>query len=195
VSAVLLPPYKPPVRFGPAFLEVFPEGILAPGLLSPTLTATDADGQPLAYQGFVFARAWLTKAGWKLNANNVTSALGWVVAEGLLGVRIQSGWATNPLDSTQPWPGCHPVNSSGVMVYPSVSDGIDAELFCLTFPNNPWGYSNIVNAYRKSAKAIDNWLAVMASRWGTFRGENGDWTMNELAYLNGQTSAIVKTYN
>jgi pyruvate/2-oxoglutarate dehydrogenase complex dihydrolipoamide acyltransferase (E2) component len=107
-----------------------------------------------------FAVALLNALGAPVTSQNLLAIESWEVAEGGgFGGRT----AFNPLNTTLPMPGSHPVTIVGVQAYTSATQGLQATVNTLRSGR----YSGIVGALRagNSARAVEQ--AVAASPWGT----------------------------
>lgn len=93
-----------------------------------------------------FANALLGALGVPDTKTNVANVVAWENTEG-------GHWHNpdkyNPLDMSQPEPGSHPTNSSGIQAYSSWQQGIDATVHTLEAGN--YGYSNIITALNSNA--------------------------------------------
>ncbi len=107
-----------------------------------------------------FAVALLNAVGAPLTAQNLEAIVSWETAEGGgFGNRAQF----NPLNTTLPLPGSHPITAIGVQAYTSWSQGLTATVDTL----RSGAYRGIIAALKagNSAQAVER--AVAASPWGT----------------------------
>jgi hypothetical protein len=107
-----------------------------------------------------FAVALLNAIGAPLTSQNLDAIVSWETAEGGgFGNRAQF----NPLNTTLPMPGSHPITIVGVQAYTSSSQGLTATVNTL----RGGAYRGIVAALKagNSAQAVER--AVAASPWGT----------------------------
>ena len=113
-----------------------------------------------AYTPSSWAAALLTAGGWPRTSCNLAAVTAWERAEG-------GHWANsaryNPLDTTQPESGSHPMNSAGVQAYPSWGAGLRATLATLGNGSYPAVLSALSAGNSASAAAS----AAAASPWGT----------------------------
>lgn len=96
----------------------------------------------------LFAQALLNALGLPVTDNN-TQAL--VAAQAIEGGFMHNAAAFNPLNTTQPMPGSHPVTSIGVQAYTGWQQGLDA--IVKTLKNGL--YSDILSSLSKSASPDD----------------------------------------
>jgi hypothetical protein len=107
-----------------------------------------------------FAVALLNAIGAPVTSQNLLAIVSWETAEGGgFGNRAQF----NPLNTTLPLPGSHPITMIGVQAYTSSSQGLTATVNTL----RGGAYRGIVAALKagNSAQAVER--AVAASPWGT----------------------------
>ena len=107
-----------------------------------------------------FAVALLNAIGAPVTSQNLEAIVSWETAEGGgFGNRAMF----NPLNTTLPMPGSHPINAVGVQAYTSSSQGLTATVSTL----RGGAYRGIVAALKagNSAQAVEQ--AVAASPWGT----------------------------
>ncbi len=109
------------------------------------------------YTPLAWADALLAAGGWPQTSCNTAAVTAWQAAEG-----SNPAWH-NPLDTTQPEAGSHPVNSVGVQAYPTWQDGLRATV--TTLDNGLYGPVLAALAAGTSAQAVAD--AVTASPWGT----------------------------
>jgi hypothetical protein len=104
--------------------------------------------------------ALLNAIGAPVTSQNLEAIVSWETAEGGgFGNRA----AFNPLNTTLPMPGSHPITAIGVQAYTSSSQGLSATVNTL----RGGAYRGIIAALKagNSAQAVER--AVAASPWGT----------------------------
>lgn len=108
----------------------------------------------------VWAEALLLELGDPATPDNVAAIEAWEHAEG---GHWHNSAEFNPLNTTQPWPGSHPINSKGVQAYSSWGDGTAATV--KTLRNGRYGSVLSMLSEGDCAQCVAN--AVTVSPWGT----------------------------
>ena len=112
------------------------------------------------YDRVTWARALLAMLKYSPTAENVRGVVAWEQAEG---GHWQDAATYNPLNTTMPMPGSHPINAANVQAFTNWNQGLQATV--LTLRNGLYG--NILAALQAGNCASCLRDAVAGSRWGT----------------------------
>lgn len=129
------------------------------------VTSTSASAARTSFTQHSWAKDLLTRLGYPVTKNNVTSVLAWEYAEG---GHFQNKASYNPLNTTT-GKGRYPaINSVGVRAYPDYSTGMKETIATLRL-----GYYKTVRSdLAHSSRPAVTVAAVKSSPWGTWKGIN-----------------------
>ncbi|GAB2477782.1 hypothetical protein [Jatrophihabitans fulvus] len=111
-----------------------------------------------------WARDLLTRMGYPVTTNNMTSVMAWEYAEG---GHFNNAATFNPLNSTRAHGTYGSMNSVGVATYPDYETGMTQTIKTLNLPY----YAKVRESLAADASPATTTAAVSASPWGTWHGD------------------------